>query len=104
MVEDVLEQIVGEIEAEFDEKLPKPHLEVDRVELDNATTILDLVSIYGIELPANGGFETIAPYMRFKLGHIPKPGEWVEFDGRRFTAETMDRNRIAAVLCGEDGE
>jgi putative hemolysin len=96
-VEDVLEQIVGEIEDEFDEKLPAPRVEADRVTLDGATSILDLESIYGIELPANGGFETIAGYMLFQLGHIPKPGESVEFDGRRFTVQTMDRNRIAEV-------
>jgi len=96
-VEDVLEQIVGEIEDEFDEKLPKPHLEADRVDLDGATSILDLASIYGIELPANAGFETIAGYILFKLGHIPQPGESVEFDGRRFTVVSMERNRIALV-------
>ena len=102
-VEDVLEQIVGEIEDEFDEKLPKPHIDADRVELDGATSILDLASTYGIELPANGGFETIAGYMLFKLGHIPRAGESVEFDGRRFTVQTMDRNRIAAVRVEKTG-
>ena len=96
-VEDVLEQIVGEIEDEFDEKLTLPRAEADRVNLDGATSILDLASMYGVELPSNGGFETIAGYMLFKLGHIPKPGEWVKFEGRRFTVESMDRNRIAAV-------
>jgi CBS domain containing-hemolysin-like protein len=96
-VEDVLEQIVGEIEDEFDEKLTLPRAEADNVDLDGATSILDLASIYGIELPANGGFETIAGYILFKLGHIPKAGESVEFEGRRFTVEGMDRNRIAAV-------
>jgi putative hemolysin len=96
-VEDVLEQIVGEIEDEFDEKLPKPPAEADRVEIEGATSILDLASNYGIELPANAGFETIAGYMLFRLGHIPKPGEPVEFDGRRFTVAAMERNRIATV-------
>lgn len=96
-VEDVLEQIVGEIEDEFDEKLPEPQIVEDRIEIDGATSILDLAAIYGIELPANAGFETIAGYMLFKLGHIPHPGEWVEFDGRRFTVSVMDRNRIASV-------
>jgi putative hemolysin len=96
-VEDVLEQIVGEIEDEFDEKLPAQHAEAARKNLDGATSILDLASIYGIELPANGGFETIAGYMLFKLGHIPQAGESVEFDGRRFTVTAMDRNRIATV-------
>jgi CBS domain containing-hemolysin-like protein len=96
-VEDVLEQIVGEIEDEFDEKLPAPHAEAHRKNLDGATSILDLASIHGIELPANGGFETIAGYMLFKLGHIPQAGESVQFDGRRFTVTAMDRNRIATV-------
>jgi CBS domain containing-hemolysin-like protein len=96
-VEDVLEQIVGEIEDEFDEKLPEPQSEADEVDLDGATSILDLASIYGIELPANAGFETIAGYMLFKLGHIPQAGEQVEFEGRRFTVSEMDRNRIARV-------
>jgi putative hemolysin len=101
----VLEQIVGEIEDEFDEKLPKPHAEADQAEIDGAISILDLASVYGIELPSNAGFETIAGYMLFKLGHIPQTGESVEFDGRRFTVAAMDRNRIATVriekLTGE---
>jgi CBS domain containing-hemolysin-like protein len=96
-VEDVLEQIVGEIEDEFDEKLPKPLAQADHASLDGATSILDLSSNYGIELPTNAGFETIAGYMLFKLGHIPKPGESVEFEGRRFTVASMERNRIATV-------
>jgi putative hemolysin len=96
-VEDVLEQIVGEIEDEFDEKLPAAHPLADWKDLDGATSIRDLASIHGIELPANGGFETIAGYMLFKLGHIPQAGESVEFDGRRFTVTNMDRNRIATV-------
>jgi putative hemolysin len=96
-VEDVLEQIVGEIEDEFDERLPEPQSEADEVDLEGATSILDLASIYGIELPANAGFETIAGYMLFKLGHIPQAGEQVEFEGRRFTVSGMDRNRIARV-------
>ena len=96
-VEDVLEQIVGEIEDEFDEKLPAPHPQADWKDLDGATSIRDLASIHGIELPANGGFETLAGYMLFKLGHIPQAGESVEFDGRRFTVTNMERNRIATV-------
>jgi CBS domain containing-hemolysin-like protein len=96
-VEDVLEQIVGEIEDEFDEKLPAPHMTADCLELDGATTILDLASLYGVELPANAGFETIAGYMLFRLGHIPAVGESVEFDGHLFTVEVMERNRIATV-------
>jgi putative hemolysin len=96
-VEDVLEQIVGEIEDEFDEKLPEAPPAADHLEVEGATNILDLASQYGIELPANAGFETVAGYLLYRLGHIPETGEAVEFEDRTFTVETMERNRIAKV-------
>jgi CBS domain containing-hemolysin-like protein len=100
-VEDVVEQIVGEIKDEFDafERTPRaPVPETDEVEVEGATTIRDLASLYGIELPANSGFETLAGYLLLKLGHIPGTGEFVDFEGRRFTVTQMERNRIASVL------
>jgi magnesium and cobalt transporter len=97
-VEDVLEQIVGEIEDEYDEALTMPAPEADRIELDGATSVRDFASNYGIELPAEGRFETIAGYMLEKFGHIPEEGESVRFDGRRFTVSAMDRHRIARVV------
>jgi putative hemolysin len=96
-VEDVLEQIVGEIEDEYDERLAAPEAKATEVEIDGATSILDLESLHGIELPVNAGFETIAGYLLYKLGHIPAAGESVDFADRRFTVLAMDRNRIARV-------
>jgi CBS domain containing-hemolysin-like protein len=99
-VEDVIEQVVGEITDEFDvpgdtPRAPAP--ESGPVELEGATTIRDLASIYGIELPVNAGFETLAGYLLFRFGHIPSVGEMVEFENRRFTVTQMERNRIAQV-------
>jgi CBS domain containing-hemolysin-like protein len=96
-VEDVLEQIVGEIEDEFDEKAAPPRALTHDEDLDGATTIRDFGLNYGIELPADAGFETIAGYMLARLGHIPRVGESVEFEDRRFTVTAMERNRIARV-------
>jgi CBS domain containing-hemolysin-like protein len=75
-----------------------PEAESDRMELDGATSVRDFASIYGLELPAEAGFETIAGYVLYQLGHIPREGESVHFDGRRFTVTAMDRHRIAKVL------
>jgi putative hemolysin len=97
-VEDVLEQIVGEIEDEFDEKLAAPQSEADEVEVSGVTSIRDFSSLYGVELPANAGFETIAGYMLYRLGHLPERGESLDFEDRRLTVSSMDRNRIATVL------
>jgi len=96
-VEDVLEQIVGEIADEFDEKILPARTEAAEVDLDGATTIRDFALMYGVELPPDAGFETIAGYMLARLGHIPKTGESVEFEDRRFTVTAMERNRIAHV-------
>jgi CBS domain containing-hemolysin-like protein len=99
-VEDVIEQIVGEITDEFDAPGDTPRAPVaesDDVDLEGATTIRDLSSIYGIELPVNAGFETLAGYLLFRLGHIPAVGETIDFENRRFTVTRMERNRIAQV-------
>jgi putative hemolysin len=95
-VEDVLEQLVGRIEDEHDEKAQPRTAESD-LDLDGVTRIRDLESEYGIEIPATGGFETLAGFLLFKLGEIPHTGESLEYGGRRFTVVEMERNRIARV-------
>jgi CBS domain containing-hemolysin-like protein len=67
------------------------------VELDGATRIRDLESDFGLEIPAEAGFETLAGFLLYRLGEIPRPGESVEYQGRRYTVVSMDRNRIARV-------
>jgi putative hemolysin len=101
-VEDVLEQIVGPIQDEYDEKsqaLPgaASAAEAAEVDLDGATRIRDLETEYGIQIPGDSGFETLAGFLLYRLGYIPRAGEHVEYDGRRYTVLEMDRNRIAAV-------
>jgi putative hemolysin len=96
-VEDVLEQIVGRIEDEHDEKVVARLAGAGPVELDGATRIRDLESEYGIEIAADGGFETLAGFLLFRRGDIPKAGESLEYQGRRYTVLEMDRNRIARV-------
>lgn len=97
-VEDVLEQIVGEIHDEFDDTVLRPPPDTQTIEIDGATSVRDLETQYEIELPANAGFETVAGFMLWRLGHIPAKGEKVEHEGRRFTVLTTERNRIARVL------
>ncbi|HMD69893.1 MAG TPA: hemolysin family protein [Bryobacteraceae bacterium] len=96
-VEDVLEQLVGRIEDEHDEKSQPLPVEDGDAELDGATRIRDLETEYGIEIPAGGGFETLAGFLLFHLGRIPRAGATVEFGGRRYTVLEMERNRIARV-------
>jgi len=96
-VEDVLEQVVGKIDDEHDEKVAPRGPEAAEVELDGATRIRDLESEYDIEIPANGGFETLAGFLLAQRGEIPAAGDAVEYQGRRYTVLEMEHNRIARV-------
>jgi len=96
-LEDALEQIFGEIGDEHDVKRAKPAAEAPVLDVEGATTILDLDTQYGLDLPGDAGFETLAGFLLFQLGYIPKTGESVEYGGRKFTIEEMDHNRIARV-------
>ncbi len=102
-VEDVLEQIVGRIEDEHDEKVHRRGADSDEVELDGTTRIRDLDSEYGIEIPPDAGFETLAGFLLFRLGEIPQAGASVDYQGRHFTILEMERNRIARVRIEKVG-
>jgi CBS domain containing-hemolysin-like protein len=96
-LEDVLEQIFGEIEDEHDVRRPQPARQAAVLELDGLTPIRDLATQYGLELPSNAGFETLAGFLLFRLGHIPEAGQTLEAEGRRFTVLEMEGRRIARV-------
>src|SRR5258708_39726081 len=92
-VEDVLEQIVGEIEDEYDVKEMRPALQAPALELDGVTKIRDLEMLHGIQIPANAGFETLAGFLLMRLGYISKPRESGGESGRRNTGRGKETNR-----------
>jgi putative hemolysin len=101
-VEDALEQIVGELEDEFDVVERRPLLiPGGAAVLDGSESILDLESRYRLSLPRDEGFETLAGFVLYKLGRIPKGGEVVEHNGHRFTVLSMNGHRVAKVKVEE---
>jgi CBS domain containing-hemolysin-like protein len=96
-LEDAMEQIFGEIGDEHDVKRAAPTRGAPVVEIEGGATIRDLETQYGIDLPSDAGFETLAGFLLFKFGYIPKTGEFLDYGDRRFTVLEMDRNRIAKV-------
>jgi len=96
-LEDVLEQVFGEIEDEHDVPREPIVWEASVVELDGSTPIRDLSTMHGIELPTDAGFETLAGFLLFRFGYIPGTNSQLEEGTLRFTILEMDRNRIKAV-------
>jgi putative hemolysin len=97
-VEDILEQLVGNIEDEFDVSPPEPSLEDESVlVLEGSVNIRDLEAQYGLMLPRDTGFETLAGFILARLQRIPSLGESFEFEGHRYTVEEMEGHRIAKV-------
>jgi CBS domain containing-hemolysin-like protein len=96
-VEDVLEQLVGEIEDEFDVSEQPLSPGATTMTLDGSVNIRDLESQYQIVLPRDEGFETLAGFMLAQLQKIPAVGDSFEYDGRRYTVATMDGLRVDSV-------
>ncbi len=71
-VEDILEQLVGDIEDEFDISPPEPALADESVlGLEGSVNILDLETQHGLLLPRDAGFETLAGFILARLQRIP---------------------------------
>src|SRR5450432_863848 len=98
-VEDVLEQIVGEIEDEFDIAPPQQALVEGEsaVILEGSVGIRDLESQYQLSLPRDSGFETLAGFILARLQRIPRQGETFEYEGHRYTIHEIEGHRIAKV-------
>jgi putative hemolysin len=99
-VEDILEQLVGEIEDEFDVVHPDQEMAGgadESLSLEGSTSIRDLESQYDLLLPRDRGFETLAGFVLAQLQKIPRAGEAFEYEDRRFVIAEMDGHRIAKV-------
>ncbi len=95
--EDALEQIVGELDDEFDAATAVPLNTTGPVLLEGTTTLRDLGTQLGWEFSREPGVETIAGFLLSHLGHIPLPGEFLDHEGRRFTVAATNGHRISQV-------
>ena len=97
-VEDALEQLVGEIQDEFDVAEHAPLLlDTGALVLEGTENLRDLETQLHLKLPRDEGFETLAGFVLARLDRIPKQGESFEFEGRRFTVVEMDERRVSKV-------
>jgi CBS domain containing-hemolysin-like protein len=96
--EDAIEQLTGEIEDEFDDP-ERPLITNARgvMLLDGGVNLRDLETQMQWNLPRDGGVETLAGFLLARFGHIPRPGEFADYEDRRLTVMEMDGRRISKV-------
>jgi magnesium and cobalt transporter len=99
-IEDVLEQIVGDIEDEYDFDETEDNIIRDaegRYRVKALTEISDFNEVFGTEF-SDEEFSTIGGLVVSKFGHLPKRGEVITFNNLQFTALRADSRRLHALL------
>jgi putative hemolysin len=97
-LEDLIEEVIGEIYDEYDEDVAGeeeerpdgPH------EVDGLLNLDDFREVTGLQLP-EGPYETVAGYVLAELGRLPVVGDSVEAEGRTLTVLELDGRRIARI-------
>lgn len=101
-MEDLLEELVGEILDEFDEPMPAVSAEGGEKELPGATHIADVNERFGLAVPADD-YTTIGGYVFGSLGRLPVVGDRVTFEGTTFVVTRMEGRRVDSLLVETAG-
>jgi putative hemolysin len=103
-LEDIIEELVGEIVDEFDVEEPvAKHLEDGSIVVNGHMSIYDADELLGSDLP-DGAWDTVGGLVLDLAGRVPGEGESVEVDGFRLTVQRVEGRRIAAVRIAATGE
>jgi CBS domain containing-hemolysin-like protein len=100
-IEDLLEEIVGEIQDEYD--VEEPLIEVlddHSARVDGRSSVDDLLDLWDIrlQLEDEDEYDTVGGLVYHRIGGIPEPGHEIRVDGLRLTVETTDGRRVGKVL------
>jgi CBS domain containing-hemolysin-like protein len=95
-IEDIIEEIVGEIEDEYDEHEPPDVRKIGprRAVVEGDAPVDEVNEALAVEISEDEEYETIAGYVLFKIGRIPAAGETFEFEGLRLGILEADERRI----------
>ena len=100
-IEDILEEIVGEIQDEYEpEDNDKPEIEWaddHSADVDGRAYIDDVNDALGLEIPEEEDYDTIGGFVFTTLGHIPERGESFEFANTRLTVTDAEKTRVNRV-------
>ena len=95
-IEDILEELVGEIVDEYEQTPPEEMNRIDEatVEIDARMYIDDLNDQFDLQLPEDEDYDTVGGFVFSHLGYIPKTGETFEYENISFTVKDAEARRI----------
>ena len=97
-MEDLVEEIVGEIQDEYDiEERPVERLKDGSLVVDASLFVRDLRNDYGLPIPESANYETLGGFVLAQLQDMPKGGEIIQYGDYKFTIVDMDGRRIAKL-------
>jgi CBS domain containing-hemolysin-like protein len=95
-IEDILEELVGEIADEYEDSTPESIKQIDEntIELDARTYIDDLNRDFELYLPEDEDYDTVGGFVFSHLGYIPKAGETFAYENVNFTIVAAEPRKI----------
>jgi putative hemolysin len=104
-MEDLIEEIVGEIRDESDtEEKAVDRLKDGTVVADASLSIRDLREDYGFAVPESPEYETLGGFVLHQLQDMPRGGEIIRYSGYKFTIVDMEGRRITKVKIEKQQE
>ncbi len=99
-MEDILEEIVGEIQDEYDieEELPYRWINEQQIEVDASMDIADVNELIGSNLPEENGYDTLGGFLYHIFSAVPESGMETQYDRHRFVVRNVASQRIDKVL------
>jgi putative hemolysin len=101
-IEDLLEEIVGEIQDEYDVEEPLVvRISDDEARIDGRLDVdemLELFDLEDVQLEDDEEYDTVGGLLYHRVGGVPAPGDTIEVEGLRLTVESTDGRRVGKVL------
>jgi CBS domain containing-hemolysin-like protein len=98
-LEDILEELVGEITDEYEQTPPESIKKIDdrTIEVDARAYVDDLNDEYELNLPEDEDYDTVGGFVFSRLGYVPKTGERFDYESLHFTIASAEPRRVKRI-------
>jgi len=105
-LEDIIEELVGEITDEYEKKPPEPikKIDVNTIEADARTYVDDLNDEFELGIPEDEDYDTVGGFVLSYLGYIPKTGVKFDYEDLKFTICSAEARRVKIIRITKTGK